>query len=307
MALVAGLLLVAPRADAALTEGPRLAAVYDLILNAQFERADAQLKDVCPPAPMEACQAIGVASLWWQILIHPESRVEDQRLNELAEVAIAASQAWTEREPQRAEAWFYLAGSYAPLVQWRALRGERLAAAREGSKIKNALERALLLDPALADAQFGIGLYHYYAAVAPAPAKMLRWLLFLPGGDRTRGLQEILEARTRGELLGGEIDYQLHLLLLWYERKPADAVALLRSLDARYPFNPLFLQRIAEVETTYSRDHHAAAEAWRELLDRADEAITELQIVIDLHPSSPIGASLRAEMLLRAARARRKF
>jgi len=46
------------------------------------------------------------------------------------------------------------------------------------------LERALTLDPSLQDAYFGIGLYHYYAAVAPTAARVLRWLLLLPGGDR---------------------------------------------------------------------------------------------------------------------------
>ena len=134
-------------------------------------------------------------------------------------------------------------------MQWRVLRGERLAAARDGKKIKDALERALELDPQLNDAYFGIGLYHYYADVAPTAAKILRWLLLLPGGDRVQGLREMLRARERGELLTGEADYQLHLLYLWYEQKPAEALALLERLDARYPSNPLFLQRVADVQT----------------------------------------------------------
>ena len=53
-------------------------------------------------------------------------------------------------------------------------------------------------------------------------------------------------ARDSGELLRGEADYQLHLIYVWYEHRPQDAIALLRSLDERYPTNPLFLQRIAE-------------------------------------------------------------
>src|SRR5207247_8457494 len=139
-----------------------------------------------------------------------------------------------------------LAGSYGPLVQWRALRGQRLAAARDGNKIRQALERALELDPGLDDAHFGIGLYHYYADMAPAAAKILRWLLFLPGGDRVKGLQEMLQARQRGALLKGEADYQLHLIYVWYERNTPRALELLRELDARYPANPLFVRRIAE-------------------------------------------------------------
>jgi hypothetical protein len=264
-------LLLGSPASAALTEAPRLAAVYDTILAARFDRVEAQLKQACPPAPTEACAALAVVSLWWQILIEPESRRLDDRFNELAQAAVAAGDRWTKREPRRAEAWFYLAGAYAPLVQWQVLRGERLAAARNGKKIKDALERSLQLDPGLDDAYFGIGAYHYYADVAPAAAKVLRWLLLLPGGDRVKGLQEMLQARQHGALLGGEADYQLHVIYLWYEQKPGRAIELLQGLDARYPGNPLFQQRIAEVQDVWLHDRSASAAAWQILLDRARE------------------------------------
>ena len=45
---------------------------------------------------------------------------------------------------------------------------------------------------------FGIGLYQYYADVAPSAAKMLRFLLMLPGGDKKEGLARMLRARTDG-------------------------------------------------------------------------------------------------------------
>ncbi len=266
---VALALLVATPSDAALTEAARLVAIYDAILDARFDRVDAALKGACPPAPGEACSALAAVSLYWQILLDPESRRFDGRLNEVAAAAVAASQAWTKREPGNGEAWFYLAGAYAPLVQWRVLRGQRLAAAREGRRVKDALERALQLDPSLEDAHFGIGLYHYYADVVPAAAKILRWLLLLPGGDRTLGLQEMLQARQRGALLKGEADYQLHLIYLWYEHNPAHAIELLRGLDAKYPFNPLFLQRIADAQERYVHDRAASVSSWQTLLERA--------------------------------------
>jgi len=262
-------LLWASPLSAALTEAPRLATVYSSILAAQFDRADVQLAAACPPAPLEACAVLGVVSLWWQIQMTPESTALDSRFTDLAAKAVAASDKWTGREPNRGEAWFYLAGSYAPLVQWRLLRGERLAAARDAKKIKDALERALQLDPSLDDAYFGIGLYHYYADVAPTTAKILRWLLFLPGGDRVKGLNEMLQARQRGVLLRGEADYQLHLIYLWYEQQPTRALELLHDLDARYPTNPIFIQRIGEVEDDYRHDHPASALAWQTLLERA--------------------------------------
>jgi hypothetical protein len=318
-------------ASASLTEAPRLAAVYDNILSAQFSRADQQLAQACPPAPKEACASLAVVSLWWQIQLAPESTGLDARFNEAAANAIAANERWTGREPNRGEAWFYLAGSYAPLVQWRVLRGERIAAAREGKKIKEALERALQLDPSLEDAHFGIGLYHYYADVAPAAAKVLRWLLSLPGGDRVKGLQEMLQARQLGVLLRGEADYQLHFIYLWYEQQPLRALELLKELDGRHPSNPLFIQRIADVENDYQHDRPESARAWQTLVDRAragqvadaprrlvqarialaaqldamyetDRAIEQLQAVVDASPDARSASQLsHAQFRLGAA------
>ena len=269
--LVVGLLVLAfaTPSEAGLTGAAELSAVYESILDARFDRADEQLKHACPPAPAEACQILDVVSLWWRIQINPENRTDDGVFSERAEAAIAAAERWTKREPQRAEAWFYLAGAYAPLVQWQILRGERVSAARGGNRIRVALERTLAIDPTLADAHFGIGLYYYYAAVAPLGARLVRWLLFLPGGDREKGLNEMSRARDAGELLRGEADYQLHLIYLWYEHRPQDGMALLRSLDQRYPGNPLFLQRIAETYDMYLHDERASAAAWQRLADRA--------------------------------------
>ncbi|MEQ1854659.1 MAG: hypothetical protein ABMA01_24085, partial [Chthoniobacteraceae bacterium] len=257
-----------PTHAAGLTEAPRLSAAYEDILNGRLDDARAKLATACPPAPPVACESLGLVILWWQIVLDPDSRALDAQLETRSASVIAAAQAWTMREPQRAEAWFYLAGSYGPLVQWRVLRGERLAAARDGNRIRSALERARALDPTLQDALFGIGLYHYYADVAPAAAKLLRILLLLPGGDRRQGLREMIAARDNGALLRGEADFQLHYLYLWYEGQPQRALELLRGLDSRYPANPVFLQRIAEVHSDYMRDHPSSAAAWQTLLER---------------------------------------
>jgi tetratricopeptide (TPR) repeat protein len=269
-------LVAAVSGGGTLTEPSRLAGIYDLILAARFDAARTRIHEVCPPAPREACQALGVAARWWEIQQNPNDRRHDTQLERDADAAIAAAEQWTAREPGRGEAWFYLAGSYAPLVQARVFRGQRLLAARDGKKIKTSLERALSLDPTLTDAYFGIGLYHYYADIAPTALKMLRWLLLLPGGDREQGLREMLQARDQGTLLRGEADYQLHWIYLWYEHQPARALELLRSLDARYPSNPVFMQRIGEVEDEYFHDHRASADAWTRLIERmrAGEALS---------------------------------
>src|SRR5947208_596282 len=82
---------------------------------------------------------------------------------------------------------------------------------------REALQETLRLDPTLADAHFGVGVYEYYADVAPAAAKVFRWLLLLPGGDRARGLAAIDETRRNGSLLRAEADFQRYIIDIWYE------------------------------------------------------------------------------------------
>ena len=191
-----------------------LARVYDFILEARFDQVEPELRRACGPAPAEACDVLAATALWWRILLDPESRAFDDEFSASVERAIRTTEAWVERAPEDPEGWFYLGGAYAARVQWRVLREERLAAARDGKRIKEALEQAIALEPKLDDAYFGIGLYKYYADVAPPAARFLRFLLLLPGGNRDEGLEEMLRARNHGRLLQGEADYQLHLIYL---------------------------------------------------------------------------------------------
>jgi hypothetical protein len=248
-----------------------LVRAYEYILEARFDQVEAELRRACGPAPAEACDVLEATALWWQIQLDPESRALDAAFSASVERAIRSTEAWTERTPQDPEAWFYLGGAYGARVQWRVLRGEKLAAARDGKQIKLALERAIALEPGLDDAYFGLGMYKYYADVAPAAARFLRFLLLLPGGDREEGMREMLRARSRGRLMQGEADYQLHVIYLWYERQPRRALELLHALQARYPANPLYLAQIAHVQDAYEHDVTASLETWRTLLAAARE------------------------------------
>jgi tetratricopeptide (TPR) repeat protein len=310
-----------------LTAAPQISRVYDAIFDGRFDEVPAMAAQTCPPAPTEVCQLLDVVSLWWQIQLDPNNTSRDAAFEARADAAVDAVSAWTGREPTRAEAWFYLGGAYGARAQWRVLRGQRLAAARDGKRIKDALEQALRLDPSLQDAWFGIGLYHYYADVAPTAAKILRFLLLLPGGDRVEGMQEMLRARNGGQILRDEADYQLQIVYLWYEKDPQRALELLHGLRDRHPRNPIFQQSIADVEDVYMHDLTASLRSWQALLDAAragdvvdaaaaetrarlgvalqldrlyetDAALEPLRAVIAAHPAAPFEAVAQAQLQL---------
>ena len=314
-----------------LTAAPVVAKAYDLILDADFDRLKAELPATCGPAPPVACLGLEALSLWWQIQLDPESRALDGAFSSKADAAIAEAERMTAAEPERAEAWFYLGAAYGVRAQWRVLRVERIAAARDGKRIKTSLERALALDPAMHDAEFGIGMYRYYADVAPAYLRFLRWLFLLPGGDRVDGLRQLERAATQGQLVRGEAQYQIHVLYLWYEQRWREALGLVRGLQARYPHNPHFRQVEAEILDVYFHDPAASLNASELLLALAragavrraglaevvarlnmarqlralgqrDRAVAELDAIIALAPPAPAGALARARQLRRQLR-----
>jgi hypothetical protein len=272
-----------------------LARVYDFILDARFDQVEAELERACGPAPAEACDLLTATAIWWRILLDPLSRTLDRDFSAAVDRAIRAAEAWTERAPDDPEAWFYLGGAYGARVQWRVLREERVAAARDGKRIKQALERAVELAPGLEDAYFGIGLYKYYADVAPTAAKVLRFFLMLPGGNRAEGLSQMLRARDAGRLLQGEADYQLHLIYLWYERQPARALELLRGLQKQYPGNPLFPAISADVQDTYQHDVIASLDSWRGLLELARAQRVNMAALAEVR--ARLGAARQLEVL----------
>jgi hypothetical protein len=308
-----------------LTNAPLLVRAYDLVYDADFAGADAELKRACGPAPAQACGVIGVAAQWWRIYADIDNRSYDNAFKTRLNAVIAAGEQWVAREPQRAEAWLYLGAAYGVRVQYHGQRYEFLSAARDGKRIKYSLEKALALDPGLDDANAGLGLYQYYADIAPAVLKVLRWFMGLPGGDRVKGLAQLQRARTYGVLLKAEAAYQLHLVDIWYENKNGEALELLAELHAKYPHNPIFLLNAAQVHEIYRSDRSAALTIYRELVDGArsgalrepvlaemsgrlgaaaqlaalaepDRAIEELRVVIERKPAAPYGAVAQAQL-----------
>ena len=313
-----------PLADGATASSiAQLSPTYELILNTRFDQVDQALR-ACAPAPEEACRVLRASALWWRILLNPNDTALDQTFRTKVDDAIAGAEGWTTREPQRADAWFFLGAAYGARVSFRVQRGERLSAARDGKRIRESLERALELDPHMDDARFGIGLYKYYADIAPAVAKFLRFLLLLPGGDRVEGLKDMETVHQRGTLLRGEADYQLHWIYLWYENQPRRALDLLNGLRERYPANPHLAMRAGEIEDQYFHDAAASLSVWQALaegaartgdpilseaagrtgaaiqlnaLDETDRGLAELDRVIVMAPARPFGAKPRARWL----------
>ena len=104
-------------------------AIYHRILDADFDGAHTAIK-ACDGAPREACDVLQATRVWWRILPDLDNVAHDPEFLRAVDAAIASTEAWTAREPGRAEAWFYLGGAYGARVQFR---GEGATWVRRGT------------------------------------------------------------------------------------------------------------------------------------------------------------------------------
>lgn len=298
--VIGGWLAATATAAPPLSGLPTLTRAYDATLDARFEDAASELR-ACRGAPPEACEVVDLARRQWEILIDPADRSRDAAALAAIEQALERARLWTEREPRRAEAWFYQGAALGVRIQLRVLRGQHLAAARDGRAIKEALERSLALDPGFADADLALGLYEFYAGVAPRALRLLGRLLLLPGGDRARGLERLERASARSSLVAREADYQRHLVYLWYERRYEDGLGLLEQLVSRYPHNPLFGLEWGDGLETYLRRTEDSRDAYERIIERFDQSPTGLPRA--LRTRAVLGLATRLDGLAETDRA----
>ena len=93
-----------------------LRPIYDHILDARLDQADQALKAACDPAPVGACKVLLATTSWWRILLDPNDTSHDREFTTRVDDAIDECTRWTDGEPQRAEAWFYLGAAYGARV-----------------------------------------------------------------------------------------------------------------------------------------------------------------------------------------------
>jgi hypothetical protein len=155
------------------------------------------------------------------------------KVTRLAEAGIAKS--------DTAEMELYAGLGYASRARLVGLRYEKMATARAGVEARKHLLRCLELDPNMADANLGLGLYNYYVDTLSAMAKVLRFFMGIPGGDKRVGLRQLETAASKGELTQTEARFSMARNLRNYDRDYARAFSAAEPLTSEFPENPLFL------------------------------------------------------------------
>ena len=144
----------APVAAEGLTEGTRLAAIYDTILRARFDVARAELAQACPPAPTASVRRVCARSpCGGRSSRTSRAGCSTPGSSASAAAAIASARSWTAAGAAARRSVVLSRRCVCTARRSGACcAAQRLAAARDGKRIKDALERALELDRRLQDA-----------------------------------------------------------------------------------------------------------------------------------------------------------
>jgi tetratricopeptide (TPR) repeat protein len=182
---------------------------------------------------------------------------EDKPYFALADRAIALAQAQIGRS-ETAEMHLYAGAAYALKARLLGLRGEHRAVAHAGVSARTEFLRALELDPDMADATAGIGLYNYYVDSFSAIVKMLGFFMGIPGGNKQEGIRQMKIGMDRGVLLAVDTRFYLAKNLRKYDQQYEQAIAIAEPLVSQYPDNPVFLLLLGNLNAELSRNDKAA-------------------------------------------------
>jgi len=195
---------------------------------------------------------------------HRSKEPADRHYLELAAKAYAAARAQIERGDS-AEMQFYAGLADALAARLYGLRGENRATARVGVRARQSFMRALELDPHLADADLGLGLYNYYVDTLSSIAKLLRFFMGIPGGSKQDGVRQLQNAIKNGTLTPTLARIYLALNLHRFDRQYARAIEFLEPVAKQYPSNPLFQLMLGDLQAKLGHKekarlhYHAAA------------------------------------------------
>lgn len=255
--IIAGLFLAAlcaaPARAGNLTLSPDAVHTLDQIYSGEPDAALATARTIEQSQPESPVGFLLEAeAMWWKMYCAAceikwgmldawkrGKKPEDDAYLALADKAIDLARAQIAKS-DTAEAHVYVAIGFALKARLYSLRDEKRATAHAGVAARAECVRALQLDPDMADATAGLGLYNYYVDTLSAIAKILRFFLGIPGGNKDEGIRQMKIGMDRGALLAVDMRFYLARNLRTYDQRYEEALAVTEPLVARYPRNPIF-------------------------------------------------------------------
>jgi tetratricopeptide (TPR) repeat protein len=178
---------------------------------------------------------------WWKIMIDIDDERYDGEFYASLDAVVVMCDSLLEKNRDDLNAIFFKGGAIGFEGRLKFHRNDYLGAANAGRKALPLVHEAQDLDPGNNDVLLGAGIYNYYADVIPSEYPFVKPLiLFLPPGDKQKGLSQLRKAAEKGKYASVEAQYFLLQIEYFYEKDFAAALALALDLHAKFPANMVF-------------------------------------------------------------------
>jgi tetratricopeptide (TPR) repeat protein len=236
----------------------------DYTYNLDFEDANQEFSELVKLKPDHPAGYFFLAMIdWWKILLDLDDDSHDDEFFDKLDKVIDMCDKRLDKNENDITALFFKGGAIGFRGRLHANRNHWLRAANDGRQAIGIVQKAYELQPDNADILLGIGIYNYYAEVAPDKYPFLKPLMwFLPKGDKAKGIEQLRVASQHAKYARVEAKYFLTQLYFYFEKDYPAALQLATELSTRYPNNSLFqrilgrcdvaLNRLAEADTLYS-------------------------------------------------------
>ena len=244
----------------------------DLLYAGRPEEAIAQFRQVQTAEPDSPLGYILEAEVgWWQIYCEacqikwntidawerPRIAADEAYLH-LAEKAISIAESRIARADSP-EMRLYAGIGWGFRARLLGLRGDHRGTARAGVNARTHLLRCLQLDPQMADAYTGLGLYNYYVDTLSTMARVLRFFMGIPGGSKAEGIRQLETAMEKGDLTRVEARFYLAKNLRTYDQAYTRSLEIFSPLIDEFPRNPVFELLLGDIQAKLGRGQLAAA------------------------------------------------
>ena len=238
----------------------------DLLYTGRPDDAIAQFREVQaedPAGPLG--YLLEAEARWWQIYCEaceikwntidawerPRIAADDdylalaQKATSIAESRIAKSDS-PEMELYAGIGWTFRA-------RLLGLRADHRGTARAGVNARTHLLRCLQLDPQMADAYAGLGLYNYYVDTLSTMARVLRFFMGIPGGSKEEGIRQLEIAMEKGDITRVEARFHLAKNLRTYDHEYARSLGVFAPLIDEFPGNAVFQLLFGDIQAKLGR------------------------------------------------------
>ncbi len=254
--------------DNALIQMEATAAVNDMY-NFKFERATLQFnwfREKYPEHPLPYF-LLGLNE-WWKMMPNSDIETYDQVFLNYMDLSIDKAQNLYKKDPENAEAAFFLAAAYAFKSRLHSERKHWTKATFNGKSSLKYLRKGKETKELSPELLLGDALYNYYSIWIPENYPMLKPIMLLfRKGDQALGLQQLKEVAQNAFYTRTEAQYFLMRIYRSDENRPDEALPIAEYLHQTFPDNAYFHRYYASILYTLGRIQQLESTS-KEILDR---------------------------------------